>query len=118
MAQPVVWWEIHGKDGAKSQKFYSDLFGWKVNADNPMQYGMVDGAQVGGVGGGITTAQGGPMVTIYVEVADLDAALKKAESLGGKTLMPAMDVPGGPTIALFADPDGNTVGLTKAGTMG
>ena len=39
---PVTWFEIAGKDGAKTQKFYSDLFGWKVDASNPMNYGMVE----------------------------------------------------------------------------
>jgi len=41
MANAVVHFEILGKDGAGLQKFYGDLFGWKVNADNPMKYGYV-----------------------------------------------------------------------------
>ena len=56
-------------------------------------------------------------VTFYVEVADLGAALKKAEQLGGKTVMPPGQVPGGPEIAQFTDPDGNVIGLIKAGSM-
>jgi predicted enzyme related to lactoylglutathione lyase len=46
-------------------------------------------------------------------VADLQAALDKAQKLGGKTAMPPMDVPGGPSIAQFTDPAGNLVGLVK-----
>jgi predicted enzyme related to lactoylglutathione lyase len=113
MAAPVVHFEIHGKDGKQLQDFYSKLFSWKVNANNPMEYGMV---QDSGIGGGITGPDG-PMVTVYVEVPDLQATLQKAESLGGKTVMPPMEVPGGPTIAQFKDPAGNTIGLTKAGSM-
>jgi hypothetical protein len=47
-------------------------------------------------------------------VPDLEATLKEIEERGGKTLMEPMEIPGGPTLALFSDPDGNTVGLTKA----
>jgi len=70
------------------------------------------------VGGGIGADMqaGAGYVTIYVEVDDLAAALKKAEELGGKTLMPPMDVPGGPQIAKFADPEGHMIGLVKAGS--
>lgn len=57
------------------------------------------------------------MVTFYVEVADLAAALKRAGDLGGKTLMEPHAVPGGPKIAMFADPDGNTIGLIQAGSV-
>ena len=52
-------------------------------------------------------------MTFYVNVSDLAAALAKAESLGGKTVMPPMAVPGGPEIAQFSDPEGNVIGLSK-----
>ena len=114
MAQPVVHFEVIGKDGKKLQEFYGKLFDWNVDASNPMAYGMVAGSD-GGIGGGIAGAQdgGSPMVTFYVNVPDIAAALKKAESLGGKTVMPPMAVPGGPEIAQFSDPEGNVIGLTK-----
>jgi predicted enzyme related to lactoylglutathione lyase len=51
-------------------------------------------------------------VTVYVQVDDLPAYLKKAESLGGKTLVPPVEIPQG-SFAWFADPDGNTIGLWK-----
>ena len=45
-------------------------------------------------------------------VDDLDGYLERADKLGGRTLAPPMDLPSGyGRIALFADPDGNTVGL-------
>jgi len=115
MANKVTHFEIHGKDGKRLQGFYASLFGWKVDASNPMQYGMV-GAEQSGIGGGIAKSPAA-MVTFYVEVADLAASLKQAEKLGGKTVMPPMDVPGGPRIAQFADPEGNVIGLVKAGSM-
>ena len=113
MANKVVHFEVCGSDGKKLQDFYSTLFGWNVDASNPMQYGLVSDEQAG-IGGGICKAQGKPIVTFYVAVPDLRAALKKAEGLGGKTVMSPMQVPNGPEIAQFTDPDGNVIGLLKA----
>lgn len=53
-------------------------------------------------------------VTFYVEVPDLESALSKIESLGGSTVMEPSDVPDGPSIAMFTDPEGHLVGLVKA----
>ena len=118
MGKPVVHFEVTGKDGRRLQKFYADLFDWNVDANNPMQYGMVNtGAK--GINGGVSAAQEGSPggVTFYVEVEDLDEYLRTAERLGGKTVLPASEVPGGPALAIFADPEGNRIGLVKAGTM-
>ena len=110
-SNPVTWFEILGKDGGALQKFYADLFGWNIDAANPMNYGMTQG-QDDGIGGGITASQdGSSMVTVYVSVDDLQAALDKAKSLGGQVVMPPMEVPGGPKIAQFKDPAGNVIGL-------
>jgi predicted enzyme related to lactoylglutathione lyase len=114
MPNPVTHFEVSGPDAAALQSFYGSLFGWKIDADNEMNYGMVDTGE-GGIGGGVgPTPDGQGHVTWYVQVADLQAALDKAESLGGKTVNPPMDVPGGPSIAHFADPAGNLIGLLKA----
>jgi predicted enzyme related to lactoylglutathione lyase len=124
MGQPVVHFEVLGSDGEKLQKFYADLFGWKVDADNPMKYGMVnrddnlnpDGI---GIGGGIAgMPDSGPgHVTIYVEVPDVEASLAKAEKLGATRLMGPEQVPGGPEIGLFSDFEGHIMGVVKAGSM-
>lgn len=112
---PVVHFEVAGPDGAALQKFYADLFDWKVSADNPMNYGLVDAAEAG-IGGGITQTQDAaqpPSVTFYVQVDDLQAYLDKAERLGAKTLMPPTEIPDMVTFAMFADPAGNTIGILK-----
>src|SRR5947209_2982963 len=113
MANPIVHFEIMGADGKQTQKFYSNLFGWNVDADNPWDYGMVDnGGQ--GINGGIGGGDGGTRVTIYAEVEDLQGYLNRAEELGGKVVMPITEIPGAVTMAMFADPDGNTIGLVKS----
>ena len=39
--RPVVHFEVHGRNAAALQDFYSKAFGWDIHADNPMNYGMV-----------------------------------------------------------------------------
>jgi uncharacterized protein len=113
MANPVTHFEIVGQDGAALQQFYGSLFDWTIDANNPMNYGLVPPTPPG-IGGGIgPSPDERPHVTFYVEVDDLQAALDKVEKLGGKTIMPPMDVPGGPAIAQFADPEGNVIGVSK-----
>ena len=114
MAQPVVHFEIMGGSGHDLQKFYAGVFGWEIDAENPMNYGVVKPAE-GGIGGGVGPAdEGTPFVTVYVQVDDLHKALESIEAGGGRTLLPPTDVPGGPTMALFTDPAGNRMGLVQA----
>jgi uncharacterized protein len=54
-------------------------------------------------------------VTIYVEVPDVEAALAQAEKLGGTRLMGPTQVPGGPALGQFADPEGHLIGVVRAG---
>ena len=123
MGQPVVHFEILGKDADRTQSYYSELFGWNVEPlpfDNPTRYGVIErdgntNAEGVGIGGGVGEAPDGydGHVTFYVEVPDVEAALAKAESLGGARMMGPDQVPGGPEIGLFRDLDGNTVGVVK-----
>lgn len=120
-AAPVVHFEIMGKDAKKLHNFYSKLFDWNINADNPMNYGLVNaagnGTEVGkgSIGGGIAAADQGmtAYVTVYIQVNDTDVYLKKVESLGGKTILPTTEIPNMVTFALFKDPEGNMIGLVK-----
>jgi predicted enzyme related to lactoylglutathione lyase len=125
MGQPVVHFEVIGKDGEKLQGYYSELFGWEIDADNPMGYGIVgredntnpDGVGIGGgIGGGPTPDYAGH-VTFYVEVPDVEAALVKAEELGGKRVFGPGAVPGTEVeLGQFTDPEGHLIGLVKAAT--
>jgi uncharacterized protein len=120
MGQPVVHFEIIGKDGEKLQSYYSDLFGWQIDADNPMNYGMV--AREGntnpegvGIGGGIGRGPEGyeGHVMFYIEVPDVEAALAKAESLGGKRMMGPETLMDQIELGHFTDPEGHLVGVVR-----
>ncbi len=115
---PVLWFEVIGKDGKALRSFYSSLFGWKVQESDPasgFDYGMVN-PDGGGIGGGIGTSPDGSsgFATFYVEVDDLDSVLAKAEKLGGKTVMPATEIPGMHLkFAYLTDPEGHVIGISK-----
>jgi predicted enzyme related to lactoylglutathione lyase len=115
MGNPVVHFEVVGKDGPALHRFYSELFDWKIDANNPQNYGMVDTGQepAGGIGPGPDPNYPGH-VTFYVRVDDVETTLKEAENRGGKKLMGPMSPAEGTTIALFADPEGHVIGLTQA----
>jgi uncharacterized protein len=115
MSHPVVWFEVMGDNGERLQSFYSKLFGWKIDASNPMKYGMVEAVQGQGIPGGV--GQLGdkpyPKVTFYVSTSAIERSLKQASELGGKVLMPRTELPGGPILGMFTDPEGNAIGLVE-----
>ena len=120
MGQPVVHFEVVGRDAEKLQSYYSKLFGWQINANNPMKYGIVEregnlnphGMGIaGGIGAGPEGYDG--HVTFYVEVPDVEAALAKAESLGGTRIMGPERVMDMVELGHFQDPEGHLVGLVK-----
>lgn len=116
MQNPVVWFEVVGKDGGDLRHFYSNLFGWNiVAAQGDSDYGLVAAAD-GGIGGGVGQSQDGGdgHVTFFVEVDDPQAFLAKAEKLGGTTVVPPMEIPSyNLTFAYFTDPQGHLIGLSK-----
>ena len=120
MGQPVVHFEVIGKDGAALRSFYTDLFGWEIDANNPMNYGIVqrDGnvsADGVGIGGGVGQGPDGYAghVTFYIEVPDVEGALAKAESLGGTRVMGPEKIMDTVELGQFADPEGHVIGVVK-----
>jgi len=121
VGQPVVHFEITGKEGEELQSYYSELFGWDIDANNEMKYGTIsregntnsDGV---GIGGGIATGPEGygGHVTFYVQVPDVEETLAKAESQGGTRMMGPEEVMEGLVIGLFNDPEGHTIGVMQA----
>jgi predicted enzyme related to lactoylglutathione lyase len=110
--RPVVHFEIGCRDHAKTDEFYSKLFGWQITpagAASNIQTGSSQGIQ-----GHITSLGHEPehYTTFYVDVEDVQAALDKAIEMGGKKVVGPIKMPTG-TFAWFADPEGNMIGLLK-----
>jgi predicted enzyme related to lactoylglutathione lyase len=115
MPNPVIFFEVVGKDGAALRSFYGELFGWRINdVPAPMDYGMVASEDAGIQGGIGATPDGGTgHTTFYVESEDPETTLARAEQLGARTLLAPTELPGGGVIALLADPEDHPVGLYK-----
>jgi predicted enzyme related to lactoylglutathione lyase len=124
MGRPVVHFEIIGTDPAKLRSYYGEMFGWEFQTGDtstekvsqPGMYGFVDGSTTGegnGINGGVGGGQGfQPRVLFYVSVTDVEAALQKAESLGGKRLMgPEPESRTDFAVGHFVDPEGNLIGV-------
>jgi predicted enzyme related to lactoylglutathione lyase len=113
MPNPVVHFEIGGRDGAATQAFYTQLFGWTVTPMGPAL--MVDTGSIPGVPSiqGHLSALGHEphhYLTVYVQVEDIEVSIAKAIELGGKCLVKPVKIPTG-TFAWISDIDGNIVGL-------
>lgn len=114
MANKVIWYEVIGKDGDMLRRFYANLFGWKYKDHPGQDYGTTD-PQDTGIGGGVGSVTNGVnWAGFYVGVPDVDEALRRAEELGGKVVVPTTKLPE-VTFAVFADPEGNSVGLAQQG---
>jgi predicted enzyme related to lactoylglutathione lyase len=124
MGQPVVHFEIIGNDPAKLRNYYGDLFGWEFDTSGPVaeavsqsgDYGFVDPGTTGdgvGIPGGVGGGKGyDSHVVFYVGVPDVEAALQKAEGLGGTRVMGPEKAAGRDlAVGHFTDPEGNVIGL-------
>lgn len=110
MGTRVVHVEIVGKDGTGLQKFYSDIFGWSLDTNNPGGYGMYRQDDLT-TGIGASNDGGAGHVTFYVSTDDAQGVLDKVAASGGRVLMPLTEVAPETTVALFADPEGHVVGI-------
>ena len=120
MPDPVVHFEIISSEAPNLHRFYGSVFGWKIAADNPFGYGMVDTRNPGrGINGGIGAPLPGGTghFTIYVQVPNIDAALSRVITEGGRIALSKTTVPNGPTMAQFFDPAGHLMGLIEGASQ-
>jgi predicted enzyme related to lactoylglutathione lyase len=125
VGQPVVHFEVIGKDPVSLRGFFNELFGWECDTSGtvaeavsePSNYGFIerlttsDGSGIpGGIGGGEGYEH---HVVFYVGVADVEIALQKAEGLGGQRQMGPATAPNGLVVGHFTDPEGNLIGLAS-----
>ena len=108
----VVHWEVQARDPGAQMRFFGDLFGWNVDANNPQNYGMVTPAGPGSIGGGIGATMDAPRATFYVQVPSIADTLDKAATMGAQMVMPRTDI-GMVVMAQFLDPEGNLIGLIE-----
>jgi uncharacterized protein len=113
MPNPVVHFEIIGKDQPLLESFYRDIFGWKIA---PMMegYSLVDTQTKTGIAGGIGAGdESHRHLTFYVSVSDIEAALVAIETKGGARAFGPNPLPDGGIIAGFLDPENHLIGLIQ-----
>jgi predicted enzyme related to lactoylglutathione lyase len=111
MAAPIVHLEFRSFDFARTSAFYAKVFDWRTENNASSTYMKLDadeGPSAGWVRADMSQAPG-PLA--YVVVDDLATTLAEVEGAGGRVLVPKLAFAGGGEVALFADPDGNVVGL-------
>ena len=120
MGNPFVHVELNSTDLAKSKAFYGKLFDWKLEDADMGPAGTYTMIKVGeGTGGGMMKQlmPGAPSSWLaYVLVDDIEAATKKAKSLGAKIMKDVTEVPGAGWLSIITDPTGAMLGLWKPKT--
>jgi predicted enzyme related to lactoylglutathione lyase len=113
-APAVDWFEVLGADAARSQRFYTEIFGWQVSAAaSGVGYGMVDTGTSRGIRGGIGGGGPGPWATVYASVTDVAATLASATELGGSRVSGPAAVDDHMEAGALRDPAGNAVGVYR-----
>jgi uncharacterized protein len=120
----LVHFEVPADDVERSRKFYTDLFGWKIEkwsgtdmAD--MEYWTVtttdDKGDKASLGGGMMKRQNPQQqITNFIDVKSVDEYSSKVEKLGGKVVVSKMAVPGMGYFAVCHDTENNSFGLWES----
>jgi uncharacterized protein len=97
MSNPVMQFQILSKAPDEAAKFYSSLFGWTVDADNPLGYREIRTGSSEGIQGGIwpARAQAAGFVQFFVGVEDVKTCVSRAEAMGAKLIIPPTCLPAG-----------------------
>jgi hypothetical protein len=113
---PVDWFEVLGADAARTQTFYTELFGWKLNDSGFPAYGLVDTDAAGrGIQGGLGAGGDHRWATVYASVADVEQTLERAERLGATRVYGPDAVDDHMQTGAFRDPAGNVFGVYHHG---
>ena len=116
-SNPVVFWQIRGKDMAALKEFYGSIFDWDLSGGDGSSGVPVDGRDKDdgfGLGGGLGAGRGDGWVAVFVRVQDPQVTLDEVVERGGTVILGVTERPGQATIAVFGDPEGHVIGLVKA----
>jgi hypothetical protein len=108
---PIVHIEFRSSDFARASAFYAQALGWQTQQNANSTYMKLDSNDTLSTGWVRADLGQAPGPLAYVEVDDLGVTLGQVEKAGGRVIVAHRPFAGGGEIALFADPDGNVVGL-------
>jgi uncharacterized protein len=96
MAHPILHFQMILKDPDKSSRFYTDLFGWTVEAPDAMGFRMLSTNAPDGIGGGIwPEPPGGTGFVQLFGTDDVAASVEAAKKLGATVEVPPTKLPKG-----------------------
>jgi predicted enzyme related to lactoylglutathione lyase len=111
----IVHFEIPADDIQRAKAFYSNLFGWKIEDYQGMDYAMID--VMGAPGGGMMKRMHPEQqITNYIGVPSVDEYAAKVEKLGGKIIVPKKAVPGMGYFIICMDTENNAFGIWEMST--
>lgn len=123
MSRPIHF-EIHAADPQRAMAFYGELFGWSFQQWGGQLYWLIATGEGPGIDGGLMPREGrspdpaapDPVISwvCTVDVADVDASVAKARSLGGLVAVPKTAVPTIGWIAYCKDTEGNIFGMLQS----
>lgn len=111
----IVHFEIPADDVERAKKFYTDLFGWKIEKTPEMDYWMITTSGEKQVDGGMQKRQSPQeVITNYIDVPNIDEHIAKVGQLGGKIVVPKGPVPGFGYFAVCLDTENNAFALWQS----
>jgi uncharacterized protein len=127
MDHTIVHFEIPAKNTEKLKKFYSGVFGWKIEKGSeemsgPMEYWLIETVPVDkqqrpvrpGVNGGMYKKEDEKMKQVnYIAVESADEYIEKIKKLGGRIINPKQEVPQVGWVTIAEDPEGNQFGILQ-----
>ena len=113
--------EFKSANFARTSEFYGKLFDWQMEHNASASYMKLAGGDGPSAGWFRADLVQSPGPVAYLPVDDLESKLTEVEAAGGRILVRSLPFAGGGEICLFADPDGNVLGLWQrkggAGTV-
>lgn len=107
----LIWFEVPASDMKRARKFYSDLFGWKIQQFPTMpDYWHMDtgGADASPDGGMLPRMHKNHTTTVYICVPSVTRAMARIRKLGGSICKPKTAVPQMGYFAIAEDTEGNS----------
>ncbi len=111
----ISWFEIAADDLDRARRFYSELFGWKIE-EFPVpfrkDYLLIRTGDGNAIAGGLTKRRDPQQITVnYIDVPSTDKYIVKVKRLGGKVLVPKTAVPGMGYFVVCEDTEDNAFGI-------
>jgi len=112
-ANALCWNELQARDADAGKKFYPALFGWRMKDSPEYTEWHLGEHAIGGMLPSQAPPEVPPYWLPYFAVADCDAAVARAESLGGRVVVPAMDIEHVGRFSVLNDPQGAVFAVIK-----